>query len=116
MFQSKMFPHRFTLSMLIVNARIKVSELDRVATRLILEIEEFPRSWKQTVLFHGVPRTSRGRENVYLLGHAVCDVITKVRQNSEHRIVMTTIFTTLDPGCAGGGRHHGDHEAGAGAH
>lgn len=68
-----------------------MSELDRVATRLILEIEEFPRSWKQTVLFHGVPRTSRGRENVYLLGHAVCDVITKVGQNSEHRIVMTTI-------------------------
>ena len=94
-----------------------MSELDRVATRLILEIEEFPRSWKQTVLFHGVPRTSRGRENVYLLGHAVCDVITKVRQNSaEHCIVMTAIFTTPDPGCAGGGGHHGDHEAGAGAH
>ena len=31
-------------------------ELEKIALGLILEIREFPRPWKQTVLFHGIPQ------------------------------------------------------------
>ena len=36
--------------------RVRVYELEKVALGLILEIREFPRPWKQTVLFHGIPQ------------------------------------------------------------
>ena len=48
---------------------------------------------KSQVLFHGVPLTSGPghRENIYLLGHAVCDVITKTLGVREE-LVITEMF------------------------
>ena len=45
------------------------------------------------VLFHGVPETSGpgAKENIYLLGHAVCDVITKTLGVREE-LVITEMF------------------------
>ena len=45
------------------------------------------------MLFHGVPLTSGPghRENIYLLGHAVCDVITKTLGVREE-LVITEMF------------------------
>ena len=56
--------------------RLRVRELEKITLGLIREIDEFPRSWKNTVLFHGIPQ-SENQENIYILGHAVCDVIRK---------------------------------------
>ena len=80
------------LSELMLHFRFKVSELERVAVKLIKEIDEFPRYWKHTVLFHGVPTAamSSGHESIYILGHAVCDIITKTL-GVRDEIVITEI-------------------------
>ena len=68
--------------------RVRVSELERVAVNMAVEIDEFPRYWKNTLLFHGVPFSEQ--DNFYILGHAVCDIIGKTL-GIRNEIMITEI-------------------------
>ena len=55
-----------------------MNELTRISNNLIREIDEFPRAWKNQVLFHGLQPLSRlggKKENIYDLCYSVSDVI-----------------------------------------
>ena len=73
---------------IVIDFRARVSELERLAHHLVLEIQEFPRQWKHTILFHGVP--AHGPEDIFVLGHTVCDIISKTLGVREE-IVITEI-------------------------
>ena len=68
--------------------RVRVNELERVAVNMAVEIDEFPRYWKNTLLFHGVPFSEH--DNFYILGHAVCDIIGKTL-GIRNEIMITEI-------------------------
>ena len=70
---------------IVVDFRARVSDLERLAHNLVLEIQEFPRHWKHTVLFHGVP--VQGREDIFVLGHTVCDIISKTLGVREEIVI-----------------------------
>ena len=84
---------------IVVDFRVRVGELERLAHNLVLEIQEFPRKWNNTVLFHGVP-TARS-EDIFVLGHTVCDIISKTLGIREE-VVITEIArlapSVTDPG------------------
>ena len=95
---------------IVVDFRVRVADLERQAHNLVLEIQEFPRPWSHTVLFHGVPEV--GAEDVFVLGHTVCDIISKTL-GVRDEIVITDIArlapSVTDPGSAGLAvtvRHH----------
>ena len=73
---------------IVLDFRARVSDLERLAVNLVLEIQEFPRQWKHTVLFHGVPAS--GPEDIFVLGHTVCDIISKTLGVREE-VVITDI-------------------------
>ena len=84
---------------IVVDFRVRVGELERLAHNLVLEIQEFPRKWNNTVLFHGVP--SARSEDIFVLGHTVCDIISKTLGIREE-VVITEIArlapSVTDPG------------------
>ena len=95
---------------IVVDFRVRVADLERQAHNLVLEIQEFPRPWSHTVLFHGVPEV--GAEDVFVLGHTVCDIISKTL-GVRDEVVITDIArlapSVTDPGSAGLAvtvRHH----------
>ena len=84
---------------IVIDFRVRVAELERLAHNLVLEIQEFPRHWKHTILFHGVPVD--GPEDIFVLGHTVCDIISKTL-GVRDEIVITEISrlaaSMTDPG------------------
>ena len=73
------YPVEFTI---LFYVKAKQSKARRPETDLTLfvyiltaEITEFPRAWKNTLLFHGVP--FKKNESFYLLGYTVADIISK---------------------------------------
>ena len=69
--------------------RSRVDELERVAVNMSVEIDEFPRYWKPTLLFHGIPFSEQ--DNFYILGHAVCDIIGKTLGIREEMMITEIV-------------------------
>ena len=96
---------------IVLDFRARVSELERLAHHLILEIQEFPRQWKHTVLFHGVPMPTQGAEDIFVLGHTVCDIVSKtlgVREEiviTEMRRLARSVTDPVHPALAVTVRH-----------
>ena len=84
---------------IVVDFRVRVADLERLARNLVLEIQEFPRNWNNTILFHGVP--TAGSEDIFVLGHTVCDIISKTL-GVRDEVVITEIArlapSVTDPG------------------
>ena len=95
---------------IVIDFRARVSELERLAHHLVLEIQEFPRQWKHTILFHGVP--AQGPEDIFVLGHTVCDIISKtlgVREEiviTEMRRLARSVTDPVHPALAVTVRRH----------
>ena len=90
--------------------RIKVGDLQNVATQLIQEIKEFPRSWKNTVHWQHLKET--GCISIFKIAGSVSRSASDLwpRSQGEHLPAGSRRLWRhhQDPGGQGGARHHGD--------